>query len=80
MLDVGCNLGFFLSVARAQGYEVHGVEISAESVKYAQEQLNLDVVCGTIETASYPDRSFDVITLWDVIEHVPQPIVLLSEI
>jgi len=80
LLDVGCSLGFFLSVARAQGYEAHGLEISAELADCAREQMSLGVFCGALEEARYPSKSFDVITLWDVLEHVPQPVGLLGEV
>ena len=79
LLDVGCSLGLFLSVARDQGYNVHGVEVAGETARYAQSRLGLDVFCGTLEAARYPDSSFDVVTFWDVVEHVRHPVGLLTE-
>jgi SAM-dependent methyltransferase len=78
LLDVGCAAGFFLAEARAF-YEVQGVELSAWSSAYARERLGLPVLTGTLHDARLPTDHFDVITLWDVIEHVPDPVPLLTE-
>jgi SAM-dependent methyltransferase len=78
LLDVGCAAGFFLAEARAF-YEVQGVELSAWSSAYARERLGLAVVTGPLSDAKLPPAHFHVITLWDVIEHVPEPVALLAE-
>ena len=78
LLDVGCAAGFFLAEARAF-YEVQGVELSDWSSAYARDQLGLPVITGTLQQAALPAASFDIVTLWDVIEHVPDPIPLLAE-
>ncbi len=79
LLDVGCSIGVFASAAKARGYQVRGVELAEETARYAQATFGLDVFCGTLEEAHYPDQSFDVVTLWDVLEHVGNPIGLLCE-
>lgn len=78
LLDVGCAAGFFLAEARVH-YEVQGVELSAWSSGYARDVLGLPVFTGTLHQAALPAAHFDVITLWDVIEHVPDPVPLLAE-
>ncbi|MDE1928441.1 MAG: class I SAM-dependent methyltransferase, partial [Burkholderiales bacterium] len=78
LLDVGCAAGFFLAEARAH-YEVQGVELSAWSSAWAREQLGLPVHTGTLQQAALEAGRYDVVTLWDVIEHVPDPVPLLSE-
>jgi SAM-dependent methyltransferase len=78
LLDVGCAAGFFLAEAQAH-YEVQGVELSAWSSAYARDRLKLPVVTGTLMQAALPAAHFDVVTLWDVIEHVPDPVPLLAE-
>lgn len=78
LLDVGCAAGFFLAEARVH-YEVQGVELSRWSSAYARERLGLPVFTGTLHDAALPAGHFDVITLWDVIEHVPEPVALLAE-
>ena len=78
LLDVGCAAGFFLAEARLH-YQVQGVELSQWSSAWAREQLQLPVFTGSLQQAALPAEHFDVITLWDVIEHVPDPVPLLTE-
>ena len=78
LLDVGCAAGFFLAEARAH-YQVQGVELSAWSSAYARDHLGLPVITGTLAQAALASDRFDVVTLWDVIEHVGDPVPLLLE-
>jgi len=75
LLDMGCGLGFFISgVAHSPGWEAYGCEISAAAVRYAREKRGLaNVCCSRPETVDLPDSSFDIITMWDVIDHIAQP-------
>lgn len=77
LLDVGCYTGFFLECARDRGWRVSGVEPSRWAARYATEELGLDIFNGPIERFS-SDRTFDVITMWDVLEHVPNPVEVLT--
>lgn len=70
LLDVGCAFGVFLELAISHGWAVSGVEISPYSSQYARERRGLDVFTGDLARAPLPATSFDVVTLWDVIEHV----------
>ncbi|MBL8363174.1 MAG: class I SAM-dependent methyltransferase [Rubrivivax sp.] len=78
LLDVGCAAGFFLAEAQAH-YDVQGVELSTWSAAHARERLGLPVLTGTLQQAALPAASVDIVTLWDVIEHVPEPVPLLAE-
>lgn len=80
LLDMGCGLGYFVRFAsRVAGWDVQGYEISPAAVRYAREVLGLEnVACGRVESSGLPAGHFDVITLWDVIEHVSDPGPLLS--
>ena len=79
-LDVGCNLGHFLhAIAHTSGWEVYGVEISPEAVAYAREHLLLDVRCGELTDANYPDQFFSFIRISNVLEHVRNPVDFLKE-
>jgi SAM-dependent methyltransferase len=80
LLDVGCSTGAFLSSARRKGWLVRGVELSLPAAQYASEVRKLDVFCGALAEARYPDGSFDVVNLWAVLEHVLNPVELISEI
>jgi 2-polyprenyl-3-methyl-5-hydroxy-6-metoxy-1,4-benzoquinol methylase len=73
LLDVGCAKGVFLDVARRDGWQPVGLEVSSFASQYAQENFGLEVFTGTLEEAPWPDASFDVITMLDVIEHLADP-------
>ena len=74
LLDVGCGVGHFLESARKQGWEVQGLDIAHAAQALARETYGFDVQVGTLEDASFALKEFDVITLWDVIEHVRRPV------
>lgn len=80
LLDIGCSYGAFMEIARHQGWNVFGVEISKKASSYAIKERHLDVFNGSVEQAKYPDNYFSVVTLWDVIEHLDFPIDTLREI
>lgn len=73
LLDVGCGAGFFLKLAREEGYETSGVELSEWASRAARERLGLRVFNGELKDAAFSPESFDVITLWHILEHVADP-------
>lgn len=78
VLDVGCAAGYFLRVMQDHGHDVHGVELSAAIAGEAQRALGADRVhIGTLDEArvamGYQPASFDLVTMWDVVEHIPEP-------
>jgi 2-polyprenyl-3-methyl-5-hydroxy-6-metoxy-1,4-benzoquinol methylase len=79
-LDVGCALGFMLQEAKASGWHPVGVETSEFAAQYAADHTGCSVRAGTLQQAAFPSESFDVVTLMDVIEHVPEPQDLIGEI
>lgn len=80
LLDIGCSAGFFLAAARERGYDAYGVEIAENTAQYAREQLGLNVFCGPLESAGHADGYFDVVTMWDVLEHTLDPKRILREV
>jgi len=81
LLDVGCATGNFLDRMRKRGnWQVWGVEINEEAARYAQERFGLAIFIGELWEASYPASWFDVVTLWDVLEHLHDPLDTLKEI
>lgn len=70
LLDVGAASGFFLKIAQKRGWNVNGVEISEFAASKAREK-ELDVITGAIEDLQNCGECFNVITMWDVIEHMP---------
>jgi 2-polyprenyl-3-methyl-5-hydroxy-6-metoxy-1,4-benzoquinol methylase len=73
LLDVGCAAGFSLDVAKKRGWEVEGIEISEFACELGHRELGIDIHCGSLDEADFGSESFDVITMWDYIEHVPDP-------
>ena len=72
LLDVGCHVGVFVEIAVRHGWEAWGVDPSHWAVSQAQAR-GLRVVQGTLETAGLGEAAFDVVTMWDVVEHVTDP-------
>ncbi|MGB9618846.1 MAG: class I SAM-dependent methyltransferase, partial [Armatimonadota bacterium] len=79
LLDIGCSLGYFVEAANARGWKACGIDISEHAVQEAGK-LGLDVRAGTLEQVRFPDASFDCVTMWDVLEHVPDPTAHMLEV
>jgi len=79
-LDIGCGGGLFLATLKAEGAEVTGVELSDTRAYYSKTKHGFEVVKRTIEDDYWKafHESFDVVTLWDVIEHVNYPLATLQ--
>ncbi len=79
-LDVGCAAGFCMAVLRERGFETYGVEVSEAIGSHARDHFGFGdaVHFGTLDTAPHAEGSFDLITMWDVVEHVPDPRGLLA--
>ncbi len=73
LLDVGCAAGFFLDEARRAGWQVRGVEVSAFAAGHARHDLGLDVVQGTFPAVALPEEKVDMVTFFNVLEHLPAP-------
>ncbi len=79
-LEIGCAGGAFLNAARRLGFQVQGVELSEDACRMAIETFGLQIHAGDVVNARFPDGSFDVVFLGDVIEHIPDPLTTLREI
>jgi 2-polyprenyl-3-methyl-5-hydroxy-6-metoxy-1,4-benzoquinol methylase len=77
--DIGCGVGYFLRVAQERGWAVAGIDLDKAAVDIAC-QHGIDVRWETVEEMSFSDEEFDVVTLFNVIEHVPAPQTVLEEI
>ena len=79
-LDVGCSSGALLQVAQRCGFCVHGAEPATQAAQTAARIPNAKVFNGFLHDAQYPDNHFDVITLFEVIEHLTDPVSLVREV
>jgi 2-polyprenyl-3-methyl-5-hydroxy-6-metoxy-1,4-benzoquinol methylase len=80
LLDIGCGEGFFLFNASKAGYTTKGVELSQDAAAYARREFGLDVEGKPFEKMQLPENYFDVVTIWQVLEHLPYPLATLKEI
>ena len=80
VLDVGAAYGFFVAAARAEGFDVIGLEPVPPCATFAARELGVEVRTGLIETADLEPASFDVVTMFDVIEHLADPAAALRRI
>lgn len=69
LLDIGCGVGDFLHVAENKGWQCTGVEPSEEAREIARQRIKGDLLYSE-DLEQLPDQSFDLITMWHVLEHV----------
>jgi 2-polyprenyl-3-methyl-5-hydroxy-6-metoxy-1,4-benzoquinol methylase len=82
LLEIGCGCGEFLGEALALGYEITGVEYSPSIAENARQQLGdrATIYCGELANAQIKKGTIDVCVLDDVLEHMREPVALLSAI
>lgn|GEM_PF-1355318 len=73
VLDVGANTGVFLKRVKPLAGEIHGIEPSQEATQLAERECGAVVQNTAVADADLQDGSFDVITMWDVVEHLYDP-------
>lgn len=79
LLDIGCGAGSDLRAFNKIGWEAVGVEINQSACEHAWA-AGLEVICGTIFDAGFPDNSFDIVRLRHVLEHLDNPRQVLTEV
>ncbi len=81
LLDVGCSTGEFLEMASQTGrYVVDGIDISSEAARAASARLKKNIFAGTVDNIPVAPESYDVVTAWEVIEHMAEPAKFLRTI
>lgn len=79
LLDVGTAGGAFPGVAARREWQVLGCEPNRWMAEWGSNHYGIEIKAGTIFDLSTPDSEFDVVTLWDVLEHTPDPMSVLQE-
>ena len=79
LLEVGCGRGYFLEVARAKGWRPVGTELSAEACDEARSK-GLEVVLGSVSELSLAPGTFEVVVLFEVVEHMEKPLQEMREL
>jgi SAM-dependent methyltransferase len=73
LLDVGCATGNFMVAMRDRGWQVAGIELNPQAADYGRRTLGLEIETGKLEDIPLLENDFDVVTMWDVFEHVLDP-------
>jgi SAM-dependent methyltransferase len=80
LLDVGTGYGFFLALMQSRGWEVMGLEASLRGARYGRKRWGLSILAQPWEKVSFPEKEFDVVTAFYVIEHLTDPLTFLREV
>lgn len=80
LLDIGCGDGLFLSLAKKNGWEAEGTELSAWAAPYIKKTYDITVYQGDLSTLPLAQEHYDVITSWHSIEHMPDPLGMLNKV
>lgn len=72
VLDIGCGVGVFIEVAKSRGYSVKGIDINGSVLGLVSEYVRGDVEVADIKKFE-SDEKFDIVTMWYVLEHLPDP-------
>jgi SAM-dependent methyltransferase len=73
VLDIGCSFGYFLNVAQRAGFDVYGLDVSPYAVERAAERFPGRIHQGVLRPGLFPPQFFDVVTMFDLFEHVYRP-------
>ena len=71
MLDVGCGWGAFLMAARERGFKPQGIEVTPRAAAFARQTLGIPVDTKPLEEQEYPEKTFTLVTMNHVLEHLP---------
>jgi SAM-dependent methyltransferase len=80
LLDLGCSSGSFLESLKGEGWKLHGIEMSTDCAKIAEAKSDAQVFVGDILEAPFRRESFDVITCFDVLEHLYEPLRVMARV
>lgn len=79
ILDVGCATGVFLDLCKKEGWDCYGTDISKYVTEYAKKKFGIKTKTGELINLKYKEDFFDVVSMWDFIEHVSNPCEILKE-
>jgi len=80
IFDIGYGSGFFLALARSRGWVPDGIDTSTKNLELSRKKFKLALRAGDFEREVPEDPVFDVVSLWDVIEHFSDPRAVLRKI
>lgn len=80
LLDIGAATGYLVKTAQDRGWKSQGVEISKWATEYGQNKLNVKMFCGKLKDAKFKNNQFAVVTMFDVLEHLTDPLAELKDV
>lgn len=81
LLDVGCGYGDFLLKMQKKGWDVYGIEPFSDAVTVVRKRIGAErILKGELPKVKFSSKNFDVVTLWHVLEHLPNPLIYISRI
>lgn len=80
LLDLGCSSGSFLEFMRSESWDLYGIEMSAKEARTAEAKSGASVYAGNVLDAAFRPESFDVITCFDVLEHLYDPLQVMVKV
>lgn len=81
LLDVGCGYGDFLIKMQKRGWSVYGIEPFQDAVNVSRRRIGEErILKGELPKVKFRSKNFDVVTLWHVLEHLPNPPIYISRI
>lgn len=73
ILDIGCSVGQFLDMGQKRGYDVLGLELNEQAISYAKKNYDVKIEKKLLHECNFPSNSFDIISMFGVIEHLTNP-------
>jgi 2-polyprenyl-3-methyl-5-hydroxy-6-metoxy-1,4-benzoquinol methylase len=80
LLDIGCSIGQFMKISAEFGWKAEGVELNRDAAEFARRECGLKVYDKPLEELGLENESYDLITLWGVLEHLSDPVLMLKNV
>jgi SAM-dependent methyltransferase len=74
VFDVAAAGGFFMKVAKENGWIIYGNEISVSAVEWAHRTYNIDIICEYFEDINLVENIYDAVVFWNTLEHMHNPL------
>ncbi|UCH64872.1 MAG: class I SAM-dependent methyltransferase [Ignavibacterium sp.] len=78
LLDIGSGKGHLIKEAKKRGWKPYGYDVDCSSVEYFSKKLNIKIFCGDFEKIDWKDKTFNMVSMHHVFEHLKDPISYLQ--
>jgi len=80
LLDIGCGLGLFAKDASERGWKAQGIDLDKDLIEYGKKAFHVDLTHTRLDEAKFPDGYFDAITMFNLLDHIDEPLTFLKEV